>query len=184
MDQLASLWGPTSSLFWVRAAWAALVLLLFLWLAQVASRGTRRGLTRAGAQVNAILFVTRISRLGIQVLGVVVGLAILGVELSALAAFLGLATVAISVSLQDMIRNLLAGLYLLIERPFQVGDTIDVGGQQGVVEDVGMRTTILRGAEGNRIIVPNLVMFTSIITQKNQSPEQAHQVETSHRHTD
>ncbi len=168
MDQLLSLWGPASAAFWVRAIWASVVFVALFGLANVGARGTRRTLERTGAHINATLFLTRITRLGIQVLGAVLALAILGVNFSALAALVGLVTVAVTLSLQDVLRSLLAGLYLLIERPFQVGDTIEVGGQQGVIEDVGMRTTTLRGEEGDRVIVPNLVLFTNVITQKNR----------------
>jgi small-conductance mechanosensitive channel len=107
-----------------------------------------------------------VTQLGILILGVLLALAILGIDLPALTAFVGLITIALSLSLQDIARSLLAGLYLLIERPFDVGDTVDVGGQQGVIEDVSMRTTILRSSSGDRVIVPNLVMFTSVIVQK------------------
>ena len=113
-----------------------------------------------------MVFVARVAQLGILTLGVVLALAIIGVDLPALTALVGLLTIALSLSLQDIIRGLLAGLYLLIERPFQVGDTVDVGGQQGVIEDVTMRTTILRSTSGDRVIVPNLVMFTTTIVHR------------------
>ncbi len=166
MDQLFALWGPTSSMFWVRAVWASAIFLVMVWLADIGRRGSRRALGRTRAHLNAIIFVARVTQLGILALGVVLALAILGVDLPALTAFVGLATIALSVSLQDIVRGLLAGLYLLIERPFDVGDTVDVGGQQGVIEDVRVRTTILRNTAGDRVIIPNLVMLTSTIVQK------------------
>lgn len=167
MDQVFSLWGPASPLFWVRAVWALVILLMMLWSARVGRRGTQRALLRTRAHPNAALFVARVTQLAILSLGIVLALAILGIDLPALTALVGLATIALSVSLQDIVRGLLAGLYLLIERPFQVGDTVDVGGQQGVIQDVSMRTTVLRNSNGDRVIVPNLVMFTSTVVQKN-----------------
>ena len=137
----------------------------------MASRGVQRALQRIPAHPNALLFAARIVQLSILALGIFLALAILGIDLPALTAFVGLITIALSLSVQDIARSLLAGLYLLIERPFEVGDTIDVGGQQGVIEDVSMRTTILRSATGDRVIVPNLVMFTSTIVQKNNRKE-------------
>ncbi|HEX9074383.1 MAG TPA: mechanosensitive ion channel domain-containing protein [Anaerolineae bacterium] len=171
MDALFSLWGPTSSMFWVRGVWSVAILLVMVWSAGVASRGIQRALQRAQAHPNASLFAARIVQLSILTLGVILALAILGIDLPALTAFVGLITIALSLSFQDIARSLLAGLYLLIERPFEVGDTIDVGGQQGVIEDVSMRTTILRSANGDRVVVPNLVMFTSTIVQKHNQKE-------------
>lgn len=171
MDTLFSVWGPTSSMFWVRGVWSVAVLLVMVWSAGVARRGIQRALQRAQAHPNAILFAARVVQLSILTLGVILALAILGIDLPALTAFVGLITIALSLSFQDIARSLLAGLYLLIERPFEVGDTIDVGGQQGVIEDVSMRTTILRNATGDRVIVPNLVMFTSTIVQKHNQKE-------------
>lgn len=171
MDTLFSVWGPTSSMFWVRGVWSVAVLLVMVWSAGVARRGIQRALQRAQAHPNAILFAARVVQLSILTLGVILALAILGIDLPALTAFVGHITIALSLSFQDIARSLLAGLYLLIERPFEVGDTIDVGGQQGVIEDVSMRTTILRNATGDRVIVPNLVMFTSTIVQKHNQKE-------------
>ncbi len=171
MDQLFSLWGPASSMFWVRGVWAIIVLAGMVWAARVGRQGVRRALQRAQAHPNATLFVARVVQLSILSLGVVLALAIVGIDLPALTAFVGLITIALSLSLQDIARSLLAGLYLLIERPFEVGDTVDVGGQQGVIEDVSMRTTILRNTNGDRVIVPNLVMFTSTIVQKHNGKE-------------
>ncbi len=172
MDQIFSAWGPTSTMFWVRAVWALLIFLFMAWAAGVARRATRQALQRAGAHPNAILFLARVTQLGILGLGIFIALAILGIDFTALTAIRGFVTIALSLSLQDIARSLLAGLYLLIERPFQVGDVVDVGGQQGVIEDVKMRTTILRSATGDTVIVPNLLMFTSVIIQKKGIQEQ------------
>ncbi len=167
MEPFIAQWGPTSSMFWVRALWALATLLIAVWASNIARRGTTRAVLRAGAPPNARLFLERIAQLGVLLLGAMVALSLLGVDLTALTAFVGLATIALSVSLQDILRGLLTGLYLLVEHPFQVGDTVEVAGQTGVIEDVGVRATILRNANGDRVIIPNLTIFTGTIVQKN-----------------
>jgi small-conductance mechanosensitive channel len=167
MEQLVSEWGPASPAFWVRALWAVAMFVVTMSIASLGRRGAQKSLNRTGAHPNAVLLLGRITQFGIVILGIVMGLAILGVQLSALATFVGLGTVAITLFLQDIARNLISGVYLLIERPFQVGDTIDVDGEEGVIEDIELRTTIMRNAEGERVIVPNAVIFNSIVTQKN-----------------
>ena len=173
MEQLFSQWGPISSMFWVRAVWAVVILAIVVWSAGVGRRGAREALQRAHAHPNAMLFVARVTHLTILALGLVLALAVLGIDLPALTAFVGLTTIAISVSVQDIARGLLAGLYLLIERPFDVGDVVRVDGQEGVIEDVRIRTTLLRNSAGDRVIVPNLVMLTSTIVQKKSAKENA-----------
>lgn len=153
-------------MFWVRVLWALVTFLFMAWAAGAVRRATRETLQRADAHPNAILFVSRVSQLGFLILGVLFVLAVLGIDFAALAAVLGFVTIALSLSLQDVTRSLLAGLYLLIERPFEVGDTVVVDGKEGLIEDVKMRTTILRTAGGDRVVVPNLVMFTSVIIQR------------------
>ncbi len=167
MEQFFSDWGPASSAFWVRAIWAFGAFIVTVWIASLGRRGAQKSLYRTGAHPNAVLLLGRITQFGIVILGIVIALAILGVQLSALAAFVGLGTVAITLFLQDIARNLISGVYLLIERPFQIGDTILVSGEQGVIEDIELRTTILRNAAGERVIVPNAVIFTTVVIQKN-----------------
>ncbi len=167
MEPFFAQWGPVSPMFWVRALWAIAAWLLAVWVANVAQHGTARAVLRAGVPPNARLLLERITQLGVLLLGAVLALALLGLDVTALTASIGLATIAISVSLQDILRSLLTGLYLLVEHPFQVGDTVEVAGHSGVIEDVGVRATILRNSNGDRVIVPNLVMFTSPIVQKN-----------------
>lgn len=166
MEPFFAQWGPASSTFWVRALWALAVFVLALSVASVARNGTGRAIVRAGAPPNARLFLERIAQLGVLLVGAILSLGILGLDITALTASVGLATIAISVSLQDILRSLFTGLYLLVEHPFQVGDTVEVAGQTGVIEDVGVRATILRNASGDRVIIPNLTMFTSTIVQK------------------
>lgn len=173
MEQFFQQWGPASTLFWVRALWALAIFLLMVWLASIGQRASHRSLRRSRAHPNAILFLGRIIQIGIIALGVVLALGILGESLSELAAFVGLGTLAITLALQVILSNFVSGLYLLIEQPFQVGDTIEISGQQGVIEDVGIRATIMRTANGDRVIVPNGVLFSNIVTQKKMSKEQS-----------
>jgi small-conductance mechanosensitive channel len=74
-------------------------------------------------------------------------LGILGVNPAGLVAVAGAVGLAFSLAIQDILKNFFSGIYLLLERPFRVGDTIRVKDQEGVVENVGVRTTQLRTPE-------------------------------------
>ncbi len=168
MEQFFAQWGPASTTFWVRAIWSLLVFAVITWVAHLGRLGAQKRLVRARANPNAVLLVERAAQLTVLILGGVIVLGILGIDWSALAAGLGLVTVALTLSFQDILRGLIAGIYLLVERSFIVGDSVKVGDTEGVIEDVGLRTTTLRSENGDRIVVPNLVIFTSIVIERKR----------------
>ena len=94
-------------------------------------------------------------------------LAAFGASWTALIASFSAATVAISLSLQDVLRNYVAGIYLLVEQPFKIGDQVEVKGVTGQVEGVEFRMTILRSEAGVQVLVPNNVIFTEVLTNRS-----------------
>ncbi|MFO1036432.1 MAG: mechanosensitive ion channel family protein [Geminicoccaceae bacterium] len=76
---------------------------------------------------------------------------------------LGIGGVAIGFAFRDVLQNLLAGILLLLTRPFHIGDQIRLGGQEGTVEDIWVRATVLRTYDNRRILIPNASLFTSEI---------------------
>lgn len=94
-------------------------------------------------------------------------LAALGASWTAVLASLSVATVAISLSLQDVLKNFVAGVYLLLEQPFKIGDQLAVKGVSGEVEGIEIRTTILRTEEGLQVLIPNTVIFTEVLTNRS-----------------
>ena len=92
----------------------------------------------------------------------------LGVNIMGLVAGLGLTGFALGFALKDSIANLLAGVMILLYRPFEVGDRIDVGGLAGRVTHVDLRYTELDN-ETERVLVPNSKMLTDPIRVTRQS---------------
>jgi small-conductance mechanosensitive channel len=139
------------------------VALVAIWIAHWVSdriwRAARAG--RTYAEVGAL--VSRAAGIAVYGIGAAIVLAILGVSWTAIAAILGAATFGISLALQDVGRSFVNGVYLLVERPFRIGDRVRIGTAEGRVEEVGVRLTALRTDEGDRIIVPNTVVFSSVI---------------------
>ena len=78
----------------------------------------------------------------------------------------GLVAAAVSLSLQDVLRNFVSGIYLLIERPFSPGDTIRVSDQKGVVDRIDIRTTVLRNAKKEEVFVPNFKVFSEVVRRE------------------
>jgi len=94
-------------------------------------------------------------------IAVMSALVIGGVNIAVLLTVAGLGTVAIGLALQDILRNVLAGIWLLLERPFRLGDNIAVLDQAGVVQNITLRTTTLRTGDGQLAVLPNLVAFSN-----------------------
>jgi MscS family membrane protein len=76
---------------------------------------------------------------------------------------LGVAGLAASLSAQDALKNYFGTLLLIGERVFKIGECINVGGKEGVVEQVGFRSTRLRTADGSLLTIPNAVIAASAI---------------------
>ena len=97
------------------------------------------------------------------VVAVISALVAYGVNIPLIIAAAGVGTVAIGLAFQDLLRNVLAGIWLLLEQPFRLGDTITVLDQTGAVQNITLRTTTLRTGEGALAILPNLTVFTGIV---------------------
>ena len=78
-----------------------------------------------------------------------------GFQVGQLTLVFGALGVGIGFGLQDVVRNFVAGLILMFERPLQRGDTVEVAGMLGQVRDIGLRATIVTTFEGADVVVPN-----------------------------
>lgn len=97
------------------------------------------------------------------VVALISALVVYGVNVAVILTAAGVGTVAIGLAFQDLLRNVLAGIWLLLEQPFRLGDTITVLDQTGAVQNITLRTTTLRTGIGELAILPNLTVFTGIV---------------------
>src|SRR3989440_6546112 len=155
----------------VRTLWAVVVVVVALVIARAVRGTTMRQLTRHRAHANATILLGNLAQLGVIVLGVLVVLAIYtqGAFGWILTSF-SVVGIVIGLSLQDILRNFFAGVWVLVERPFRIGDTIDVSGYTGVVEEISFRTTQLRTADGREVIVPNGDFMTKPVVNLTRFP--------------
>ncbi len=89
-----------------------------------------------------------------------------GLRLGDIIATLGLSSVAIGFAFQDIFKNFLSGILILIQRPFRIDDQIVIGDYEGTVEQIDIRTTKLRTYGGERVLMPNSEVYTSAIVVK------------------
>lgn len=94
-------------------------------------------------------------------------------NLGALIAALGVGSIVLALALQETLGNLMAGIALLFEKPFSIGDWIEVGDEQGEVVEVNWRSVHVRTRERNLLVFPNSVMGReTIVNYARPSPLQ------------
>jgi small-conductance mechanosensitive channel len=106
-------------------------------------------------------------RITVAALAILMGLQALGVPVTPLLTTLGIGSLAVALALQDTLTNFFAGLYLLADRPIRPGDYIKLsesGGAEGYVDGIGWRSSRLRTANGNTVVVPNQKLSQTILT--------------------
>ncbi len=140
------------------------ILIIGRWLAGWISRLAARYLTRASVDKTATHFLQGVVYVGLLAVVVISALEAAGIHTTNLTALLATAGLAVSLAIKDALSNLSAGLLILTQKPYQVGDEVNAAGAAGYVEQVGMFNTTLRTADNLRIILPNSLVTTNNIT--------------------
>ncbi|MBU8933828.1 MAG: mechanosensitive ion channel [candidate division Zixibacteria bacterium] len=115
----------------------------------------RRLMKKANVDDTLISFVVAMTRIGLMVFVLLASLNQLGVQTTSFIAIIGAAGLAIGLALQGSLSNFASGVMLIIFRPFKNGDFVEAGGSTGVVEAIGIFSTIMRTGDNKRVIIPN-----------------------------
>jgi small-conductance mechanosensitive channel len=94
-------------------------------------------------------------RISIITIGVLLAFAAAGIPMDRLAIILGALSVGIGFGLQALVNNLVSGLILAFEKPINVGDVVEFGGQSGTMKSIGFRSSIITTWDGADVIIPN-----------------------------
>ena len=168
LDSLHDLWNG----FIVRLP-SLITGLLVLALFYLVARGVRflagKSLNRVKASEHAAQLTARLSFIAVMAVGVLVALGVMGINAGALVASLGLVSVGIGFALKDVIENFIAGIILIFQRPFVVGDVVRFGDVEGNVEDVRVRDTVIRMYDGRQVFVPNANIFRTAVINNNRN---------------
>ena len=139
------------------------LLVLVYFAGRLIRRFVDAGMRRSGTDVQVRTLVHNVITAVTYVIAVMCAIVAAGVDIALLVTVAGLGTVAIGLALQDVLRNILAGMWLLLEHPFRLGDNITVLDQSGIVQDITLRTTTLRTGDGRLAVLPNLTAFSNPI---------------------
>jgi small-conductance mechanosensitive channel len=119
--------------------------------------------SKAATTSLAVEFGPLFSKVGKAFIGLLAAIAVLqylGVNVASLVVSLGVGSLAVGLAAQDTLANMFAGFTLMLDRPFRVGDRIQLSsGEQGDVEAIGVRATLIRTPEETLLIVPNSALM-------------------------
>lgn len=118
-------------------------------------RAERGGPELAARLVTLRSLLRSVLRYGVTLAAAVAVLALLGINPGALLAGIGIAGLAVGFGAQSLVRDVIAGFFILYEDQFRVGEHVAVDGVEGVVEEMGLRVTRIRDFGGQLHIVPN-----------------------------
>ncbi|MEA1925318.1 MAG: mechanosensitive ion channel family protein [Candidatus Altiarchaeota archaeon] len=111
--------------------------------------------TETSIDDEAIPFLSKLMRFIVYIMGLMIILDLYGIEITPMIAGLGIAGFAIGFASKDTISNLLAGFFILLDRPFTKGDRIKSGDNLGAVVDIGLRSTKIETLDHTYVIIPN-----------------------------
>jgi len=140
-----------------------ILFLLSLYFGGVLSGMLRRALEKREADPEVSLLVVKITRWSIVIIGTIAALNQIGFDLTAFLAGLGVVGFTVGFAIQDVSKNFVAGILLLLQQPFDIDDVIEVTGFSGTVLTVNLRATEMRTFDGRLVQIPNADVFTSPI---------------------
>lgn len=145
-----------------------LIIVLGVGIARTIMKQAIKGLGENRIDINIRTLIGRILFILILLLVVFWLLSIWQIGLSVPFAILGASAAVFTFAIQDVLKDLVAGFYLLVERPFHIGDVITVANpgfptRSGVVEDIQLRSTRMRVPSGEQLAVPNALVFSGMV---------------------
>jgi len=150
--------------FLPQLAMALIIFILSYLLSRGVARTVRRTLERRERDPELIVLLVLIARWGVFGFGIVLSIEQLAPgQLSSLVAGLGVAGFTIGFALQDVAKNFIAGVILLLQQPFDIGDGVEINGYAGKVLDINLRATEMMTWDGRHVIIPNSEIYASPI---------------------
>jgi small conductance mechanosensitive channel len=170
---VSGLW-PLALKMMISAGGAVLILLVFVVAAWIVKAIVRRFATkRRPDRRDVINLLGTTARWAILAIGIVTALGTFGIDVNGLIAGLGLTGFAVGFALRDIISSVLAGVLIMMNRPFVAGDRIrlpTVANIEGTVTAIELRYTVVHDAKGERHLVPNSKVLSEVVTLPPGAP--------------
>jgi small conductance mechanosensitive channel len=139
------------------------IIVVGIYAGRWAGRVADRGLSKFHLEPPVRELLVRILRVLVLALFAIMALQNLGVELLPLIAGLGVAGAGIALAMQGVLSNVVAGLTIIFTKPFRVGEYISIVGEEGVVENISLFSTVLSHADQSQVVIPNRKIVGEIL---------------------
>ncbi len=154
-----------AALAWTPDLVAAAAILVIGWFGvKLAQSLLRRGMRRAGVEPTLIRFSASLVYMALMAMVVISALGRLGVNTTSFAAVIAAAGLAIGLAFQGSLSNFASGALLIMFRPFEVGDYVEVADVSGTVEEIQVFSTVLKTPDNRKVIVGNASVTSASIT--------------------
>ena len=149
----------------------ALITFAIFYLAWVLVRSLlKRFLPKSRFDQTSQAFITTILQYSILLLGLVNALSVMGVDTAGLLASLGIVGITIGFAARDAFSNLISGILIFLDRPFVIGDLVEVGDNYGRVDQITLRSTRIITGDGKMLAVPNAEIINKTVTSYTNFP--------------
>ena len=126
--------------------------------------------TEGGADNYILPIISKAVKGIIWTFGIIIGLDNIGFDITAMIAGLGIGGLALALAAQDSVKNIFAGIMIFLDKPFKIKDRIQIEGFDGVVEEVGLRSTRIRTLDGRIVAIPNSTFTDNSVVNVTSQP--------------
>ncbi|MEZ4647558.1 MAG: mechanosensitive ion channel family protein [Candidatus Eisenbacteria bacterium] len=156
-------WGESAVTMLPNFAVAVGVLILFWGLARIARWSVRRVLSRFAERSAATTLFGNLAYLSLLLVGTFIGLGIIGLDktVTSMLAGVGVVGLALGFAFQDLAANFVSGVMMSFRQPFRPGDVVETNDFMGTVQQIHLRTTVIRTFNGQIVEIPNRMIFAN-----------------------
>ncbi|MCB9672380.1 MAG: mechanosensitive ion channel family protein [Alphaproteobacteria bacterium] len=156
---------------WVPGLLAACVTgILFYGIVWVVTRALDQMFQRSHLDPTAATFIRAVTRFVLSIVGVLTALSQMGIDTTSILTSLGVMGLTIGFAAQNTLSNLISGIFIFWDRPFVIGDLIEVDGEYGRVETITLRSTRLVTVDGRMLAIPNAVIANEKVASYTNFP--------------
>ena len=178
MDQVLAQISPFEAilyrfvLFIPKLAVAIIIFLATLYVARLGFRFVGLALEKRKVDPELSLLLSRVTQIAVIIFGTIWALSTVDFDVTGFVAGLGIIGFTVGFALKDVAENFVAGILLLLQQPFDIGDAVEAGGYSGTVTSIEVRTTTIRTWDGLLVLVPNAQVYSSPITNYSKVDKQ------------
>ncbi len=140
------------------------VLIIGFWIAKFISKMVSKSLRKSGLDEDIIPFLSSLVSVLLKILVVITAAGVVGIEITAFAALLAGAGLAIGAAMSGTLSHFAAGVMVMIFKPYKVGDLVDIQDTVGHVEQIQVFNTIIKSLDNKKVIIPNGIAISGIMT--------------------